>query len=165
MMSRSAADKAALVAAVELALRRMSAQGVMISQAVANKVGLASTDLECLDIIYLEGPVTAGRLAAATGLTTGAITGLVDRLEKAGFARRRRDPDDRRKVLVEALPEATARIAPLYGALQKAMQGVYARYSKAELALILDFTNRCQEVAVQEIARFGEPPRSRQGTA
>lgn len=156
MMSRGAADKAALIAALELALRRMSAQGVMISQAVATKVGLASTDLECLDIIYMEGPVTAGRLAAATGLTTGAITGLVDRLERAGFARRRRDPDDRRKVLVEAMPEAEVRIAPLYGSLAQAMHRVYARYSKAELTLILDFTTRCQEVAVQEIARLGK---------
>jgi len=156
MMSRGAADKAALIAALELALRRMSAQGVMISQAVATKVGLASTDLECLDIIYMEGPVTAGRLAAATGLTTGAITGLVDRLERAGFARRRRDPDDRRKVLVEAMPEAEARIGPLYGSLAQAMHRVYARYSKAELTLILDFTTRCQEVAVQEIAHLGK---------
>ena len=153
-MSRGGSDRAALEQALEQALRRTSAQGVMISQAVAAKVGIASSDLECLDIIYMEGPVTAGRLAEATGLTTGAITGLIDRLERAGFAERTRDPGDRRKVLVQALPAADSRIGPLYGSLQQAMQRLYARYSKAELELILDFTQRCHEVAVQETARL-----------
>ena len=86
------------------ALRKVAAQSVLLSGAVARLAGLNSTDLKCLDLLLLSGGTTAGTLAAHTGLTTGAITSVIDRMEAAGFARRRRDPDDRRRVLVEALP-------------------------------------------------------------
>ena len=80
---------------LEHAVRRSSAQGVLFGQTVANRVGLSSSDMECLDFLILEGRVTAGRLAEVTGLTTGAITGVVDRLEEAGLVRRERDDHDR----------------------------------------------------------------------
>src|SRR6476659_9033510 len=102
--------RAALMVELEHAARRSSAQGLMFSQAVAHSVGISSSDLECLDFLNLEGRVTAGRLAEVTGLTTGAITVVVDRLEKAGFVRRERDEADRRKVFIATLPENVARI-------------------------------------------------------
>src|SRR6185369_16036553 len=102
--------RAALMQELEHAARRSSAQGVVFSQAVANSVGISSSDLECLDFLNLEGRVTAGRLAEVTGLTTGAITGVVDRLEKAGLVRRERDADDRRKVFITTVPENVAKI-------------------------------------------------------
>src|SRR5215813_7664872 len=102
-----------LVAALNRAMRDASGQGVLYSQAVAERLGINSTDLECLDSVVLRGPLTAGELADATGLTTGAITGVIDRLERAGFARRERDKDDRRRVLVRAQQAAIKRIAPL----------------------------------------------------
>src|ERR1700756_1345431 len=83
--------RAALMQELEEAMRRSSAQGVLYGQVVANVAGIANSDLECMDILYLEGRVTAGRLAEVTGLTTGAITGVVDRLEKAGLGRREGD--------------------------------------------------------------------------
>ena len=83
--------RAVLLQELEHAMRRSSAQGVLYGQAVASVAGISNSDLECMDILYLEGRVTAGRLAEVTGLTTGAITGVVDRLEKAGFVRRKRD--------------------------------------------------------------------------
>ncbi|MGY4376746.1 hypothetical protein ACVWZ3_004385 [Bradyrhizobium sp. i1.3.6] len=73
-MSRTKA-RAALLQELEEAMRRSSAQGVLYGQTVANVAGIANSDLECMDILYLEGRVTAGRLAEVTGLTTGAITG------------------------------------------------------------------------------------------
>jgi DNA-binding MarR family transcriptional regulator len=76
-----------------------------------------STDLECLDHI-LRGPITASRLAEVTGLTTGAITGVIDRLERVGLARRERDPDGRRKIMVRVLPAVGERIAPLFAPLK-----------------------------------------------
>ena len=82
--------RAALLQELEEAMRRSSAQGVLFGQAVANVAGISGSDLECIDILYLEGRVTAGRLAEVTGLTTGAITGVIDRLEKAGYVRRER---------------------------------------------------------------------------
>src|SRR6266702_4555570 len=96
-LSRAKA-RVALLGELEEAMRRSSAQGVLYGQTVANVAGIANSDLECMDILYLEGRVTAGRLAEVTGLTTGAITGVVDRLEKAGLVRRERDENDRRKV-------------------------------------------------------------------
>src|ERR671932_2481021 len=78
-------------------------------QAVADALGVNRTDMRCTDVLEREGPVTAGRLAEATGLTTGAITTVIDRLERGGFARPLRDPDDRRRVRVDLTPEARER--------------------------------------------------------
>src|SRR5262244_1335788 len=96
---------------LEHAMRRASGIGAIFSQAVADYAGISNSDLECLDFLNLEGRVTAGRLAEVTRLTTGAITGVIDRLEKAGFVRRERDESDRRKVFIVVVPEATAKIA------------------------------------------------------
>src|SRR5262249_58321839 len=97
--------RAALMQELEEAMRRSSAQGVLYGQVVANVAGIANSDLECMDILYLEGRVTAGRLAEVTGLTTGAITGVVDRLEKAGLVRRERDDFRRRQGFLPPPPE------------------------------------------------------------
>src|SRR5712672_4038437 len=103
---------------LENALRRSSAQGVIFGQTVAGRLGISSSDLECLDFLNLEGRVTAGRLAEVTGLTTGAITGVVDRLEKAGLVRRERDDHDRRKVFIATVPETAMKIGELYVPMQ-----------------------------------------------
>jgi len=132
---------AALLKELEEAMRRSSAQGVLFGQTVANVAGISNSDLECLDFLNLEGRVTAGRLAEVTGLTTGAITGVVDRLEKAGFVRRERDEADRRKVFIVVVPEATARIGQFYVPMQQAMHKLWSSYSEAELRLLLRFAN------------------------
>src|SRR5690625_7182278 len=80
--------------------RRASTATIMFHQAIAEKAGISGTDHKYLDILFQEEAVTAGRLAELTGLTTGAVTGIIDRLEKKGLVKRERDPDDRRKVLV-----------------------------------------------------------------
>src|SRR3981189_1814915 len=125
--------RAALMQELEHAVRRSSAQGVIFGQTVASRVGISSSDLECLDFLNLEGRVTAGRLAEVTGLTTGAITGVVDRLEKAGLGRRERDAIDRRKVFIAIVPENVARIGKFYVHMQRAMQNVFGSYTDAEL--------------------------------
>src|SRR5260370_6247485 len=102
--------RAARLMELEHAMRRSSAQGVLYGQTVANVAGISGSDLDCMDFLNLEGRVTAGRLAEVTGLTTGAITGVVDRLEKAGLVRRERDADARRKGYLRTLPEDLARI-------------------------------------------------------
>ncbi|MBR0695797.1 MarR family transcriptional regulator [Bradyrhizobium lablabi] len=122
-------------------MRRSSAQGVMFGQAVANVAGISNSDLECMDILYLEGRVTAGRLAEVTGLTTGAITGVVDRLEKAGYVRRERDASDRRKVFISVVPEKAAEIGKFYVPMQQAMEKVWSGYTDDELRLLLRFAN------------------------
>ena len=131
--------RAALLQELEEAMRRSSAQGVLFGQTVANVAGISGSDLECLDFLNLEGRVTAGRLAEVTGLTTGAITGVVDRLEKAGFVRRERDETDRRKVFIATVPENVATIGRYYVPMQAAMHKVWSSYSEAELHLLLRF--------------------------
>src|SRR3954452_3373954 len=131
--------RAALMEELEHAARRSSAQGVMFSQAVADCTGISSSDLECLDFLNLEGRVTAGRLAEVTGLTSGAITGVVDRLEKAGLVRRERDADDRRKVFIATVPETIAKIGRFYEHMQRAVLKDWESYTDAELQLLLRF--------------------------
>src|ERR1700687_1948169 len=113
--------RAALMEELEHAVRRSSALGVLFGQTVASRVGISSSDLECLDFLNLEGRVTAGRLAEVTGLTTGAITGVIDRLEKAGLGRRQRDSQDRRKVFIVIVPENVAKIGRLYEPMRRAV--------------------------------------------
>jgi DNA-binding MarR family transcriptional regulator len=135
------------------AMRRSSGLGVVFSQAVARKLGIGASDLECIDIIALGNEVTAGELASATGLTTGAVTGIIDRLERAGYVRRERDLADRRKVHVKMLPRAMAKAAAHYGPLAVAVDGVLAGYTDSELTLLLGFFTRSTEVMQREIER------------
>src|SRR5262245_5339458 len=127
-------ERARLLQALEGEIRTMSTRTVMLSQVIAGRLGLSPTDLETLERLEAHGPVTAGRLSELTGLTTGAITGLVDRLEQAGFVRRARDPDDRRRVIVHLVSERARRIGKLFESVSRAMAEVHARYSDAELA-------------------------------
>src|SRR3974377_1684140 len=97
-MSTKTRRRRELEAALNAAMRDVSGQGVLYSQAVAGRLGMNSTDLECLDHIS-RGPLTAGRLAELTGLTTGAITGVIDRLAGGGLAPRRPAPPRARGTL------------------------------------------------------------------
>jgi DNA-binding MarR family transcriptional regulator len=95
-------------------------------------------------------------------LTTGAITGVIDRLEKAGFARRERDTEDRRRVLVRPLPDVERRMAPLYASLQRSMMALWSRYSEQELALLIAFLARSYAICCEDNARLrGETPAGR----
>lgn len=139
-MSRTKA-RAALLQELETAMRKSSAQGTLFAQAVAEHAGISSSDMDCMDFLNMEGRMTAGRLAELTGLTTGAITGVVDRMEKAGFVRRERDDSDRRKVFITPVPERLAEIGRFYELLQHAMQKQSGAYSDAELKLLLRYAS------------------------
>ena len=151
---------------LEHALRRSSAQGVIFGQTVANTIGISGSDLECLDFLNLEGRVTAGRLAEVTGLTTGAITGVIDRLEKAGLVRRERDPADRRKVFIAIVPENVARIGRFYEHMQRGMVKLWEQYSDAELRLLLEFASKGYETmlaATEELKSMVETSKPKSG--
>lgn len=137
-------------------VRRMGAQSVIVSQTVAARFGLNTTDLECLDLIQLEGKASAGQLAAATGLTSGATTALIDRLERAGYVERFDDPADRRRVLVRIRKGSIDEIAKAYGPMQKRMFALWSGYSEAELAVIEDFLSRSLELSVECVADLGK---------
>jgi DNA-binding MarR family transcriptional regulator len=133
-------------------MREASGLGVVFSSVVADHLGISSRDLECLDMIVLKGRVTAGELAAATGLTTGAITGLIDRLEKARFACRERDDRDRRKVFVRALPRVETDIMPLYASLQSRMHALMDELSDQDIDRLLAFFSASRDALLSEIA-------------
>jgi DNA-binding MarR family transcriptional regulator len=105
----------------------------------------------------MTGPITAGRLAELTGLTTGAITGVVDRLERAGYVRRVKDPRDRRRVIVELVSKkAMAEIAPLYAGMAQAVDKLCARYSDEQLAVVLDFVVHANPLTQEAITSLRE---------
>jgi DNA-binding MarR family transcriptional regulator len=139
---------------LEHAVRRASAQGVIFGQTVADCAGISNSDMDCLDFLILEGRVTAGRLAEITGLTTGAITGVVDRLEKAGFVRRERDANDRRKVFIAPIPENIAKFGKLYEHMQRAMLKEWEAYSDAELRLLLRFATKSYQTMLTATAEL-----------
>ena len=130
-------------------------------QAVADAMGVNRTDMRITDVLDREGAVTAGRLAEATGLTSGAITTAIDRLEAAGMARRRPDPADRRHVLVELTSEAKARGYSLYGGHAKFGERLFRRYNEEQLRLLLAFVREGREFNEQEAAKLEEQNRAR----
>ena len=156
--ARRRPSRAELLQLLDGVLRRVSAQSVLLSDAVANQVGVNSTDLECLDLLFLAGPTTAGQLAEHAGLTTGAMTAVIDRLERAGFVRRTHDSSDRRRVLVEVLPRALDRIQPLYQPLAAAMERVHRSYTAAQLEVIADYLSRATEVGAAHITWLNAQP-------
>jgi DNA-binding MarR family transcriptional regulator len=155
---RSPASRPQLLTGLDEAIRKLSAQSVLISDLVATRVGLNSTDLECLDLLYLAGATTAGRLSAHTGLTTGATTAAIDRLERAGFVARRRDPNDRRVVLVEVLGHCGPHIEPFYRPLQELLTKVNRRYDNGELTTVVRYLTEALEAGARHVAWLQTQP-------
>jgi DNA-binding MarR family transcriptional regulator len=133
-------------------------------QAVADAIGINRTDLRCLDVIQRDGPVPAGRLADETGLTTGAITTVLDRLERAGFARRVRDPTDRRRVLVEVTPEAFAGEVNFYGEHIAASEYAYRDYTEEQLEMLLGWVRAGRELNERAAAKLEAQTRAERDT-
>jgi DNA-binding MarR family transcriptional regulator len=152
-VSREPSTRARLLAELEREIRLMGARSVLLSQAIASRLGLSPTDLETLDLLHAHGPLTAGRLAELTGLTTGAITGMVDRLERAGLVRRERDAKDRRRVIVHLVAERARAIARMYEPLARGMAELHGRYTTEQLALMVDYTRRGNAIALEHIER------------
>jgi DNA-binding MarR family transcriptional regulator len=122
--------------------RQSSTATIMFHQAIADRLGLNVTDHKCMDLLLMTGARTAGELAEMTGLTTGAITAVVDRLEKAGFVRREDDLHDRRRVIVQAVPKRCRDIERLFEPFAATFEELGGRYNDEELVVILDFMTR-----------------------
>ena len=146
--------KQALIAELNRAAREASGMGNLFAAAVADRLRVNPTDVECLGIIQAGDAVTAGDLARATGLTTGAITGIIDRLEKAGLACRARGAEDRRKVYVRTTAAGRAKAAALYGPLGRAFDRLAAKHSAAEIALLTRYFDESRALILAEISRL-----------
>jgi DNA-binding MarR family transcriptional regulator len=136
--------------------RIMSTQTVFLHQAIAQSAGLNATDTKCMDLI-LRGPggsVTAGWLSEITGLTTGAITHILDRLEKREFIERVRDTQDRRKIFVRVRPESLQPLIPKYEAIGRAYMSLAEQYNDKDLQLICDYLEKTSELSQRELAKI-----------
>lgn len=153
----SSRKRDALIIRVAMELgRELSTTSIFFHQAIAGKLGLNVTDTRCFELMsrYVQGPITAGDLSRAAGLTTGAITGILDRLEKAGLVERFRDASDRRKVFVRPRLEALQRVGRLYAGLAAASLKHASRYSTKQLELINDYLEGSLQVLREQSAKF-----------
>lgn len=128
-----------------MAARAYGISGILFRNALARKLGLNMTDGQCLSILGITGVSSPKELARYTGLTSGSTTAMLDRLEKAGFIRRKPNPEDRRGVLIE-ITETWGEVAGgLVAGIQEAQKALIADYSDEELAVITDFLIRFAE--------------------
>jgi DNA-binding MarR family transcriptional regulator len=151
------AERASLAMTFAGGIRQTGSLMVLMTQAAADRIGINATDLNCLNILSFSGKLTAGELAKATGLTTASITGVVDRLEQAGFVRRERDVQDRRRVVIHPDTErALGTIAPVFGPMLGAMQRLADQYTDDELRLIVEFYAQLRGILRDHLARLRE---------
>jgi len=140
-------------------LRELAASLDALTNAASPHAGLNRTDIRALDIINMQEGLTAGQLAARLKLTTGAITGVLDRLERAGHARRTHDQDDRRRVMVEPTAEARRYGSVVFGELGRELDDLLERYSRRERDLIDSFLRSINDIVAQRADELsdGEP--------
>ena len=121
------------------------------NESLAKTLKLSRTDMRCLELIGRLGPLTAGRLAEESGLTTGAVTFILDRLEEAGMVTRRRDTEDRRRVWVEIEPDAQQRLAEMQRPVAEQMREVTQHFKADELAIVRDYMRQAKEVFQRQV--------------
>ena len=146
-MSRQS-PKERLIAELLEQFRISGSQNHAFDNVASDRLGINRTDLACLDVITRFGPVTAGEIAAEAGLTTGAVTAVVDRLERAGYARRAR-----RRVMIEATPEFLRRAKPIWGPTAADWQRMIRRYTTQDLALMVKMMRAGNEIEARHIDR------------
>jgi DNA-binding MarR family transcriptional regulator len=146
-------SREAIKRAIEMEVRASQNQTDLFDEAAAELMGINRTDQRCIEILDRGGPMTAGELATASGLTTGAITVVLDRLERSDYARRVRDTDDRRRVLVELTAKARREIERIYGPLGETYAQQIEQYTTEQLLVILDYVSRGHELVDQQLER------------
>ncbi|MFF2011656.1 MarR family winged helix-turn-helix transcriptional regulator [Streptomyces sp. NPDC058195] len=157
MPQKPQTGRGALMAELTVESRRYMAAYALFNQAVADYLRLHPTDLQCLNLLGLEAvPVTTGRIAELTGLTTGSATRLVDRLERGGYVTRARDTVDRRRVLVTLVPERMAEIGAVWGRLNGAWAAMFDAYDDEELALLITHMRRTVELSARQVEALRE---------
>lgn len=132
------------------AVRLFIAGSSLFSQRVAEKLGLHPTDLQFLNLLELLGPMTPGALAQCSGLSSGGVTVVLDRLEKAGYVRRSSNPADRRSVLAGIVSARQKRVTSNYDAVQQQFESMLAGFSQRELEIVLRFLSAAIATRPQE---------------
>jgi DNA-binding MarR family transcriptional regulator len=157
-MSHSPQSRQVLIDALAEGVRAYQRSTDALDDAVAAHLGINRTDLRCLDWLF-DGPLAAGQLAEAAGLSSAAMTTLIDRLEAKGYVRRVRATDDRRKVLVEMTEHCRQVLGQLYGPIVVDGFTLLDRFSEADLALLRDYLAASRDLTDRHAARIrGLPP-------
>lgn len=152
-MSTPESERTRLLAALSLAGRKHSDAAVMYHSALAEQVGLGPSEWKTLSLLEREGPLTAGDLSDRSGLAPASVTGIIDRLENAGWVHRTRDPRDRRRVIVTLDAEATAeKYGFMFAGLARRLEEIYRDYSEEQIELITQVFERVAR-ALREAAR------------
>ncbi|WP_282943420.1 MarR family transcriptional regulator [Paenibacillus sp. RC67] len=142
-------------------MRGLGTRTVLYQQNVAASLGLYNNDYISIDILHEKGPITAGELSKLTGLTTGSVTALIDRLEKNGFVRRQHDPNDRRKVIIVPLYENKEEVSNTYLPLHSEMVKLASTYTDEELELITQFLGKASAVLDEQIHQLSSKSRGK----
>ncbi|MCM3446191.1 MULTISPECIES: MarR family transcriptional regulator [Bacillus] len=134
--------------------RKMATRTILFHQAAAQSLGLFPTDLKSADILNEAGPMTAGELGKKTGLSTGSVTALIDRLEKAGYVMRKKDPEDKRRVIIVPLTAGKANVKKLFSSLSQSTISLCRQYKEEELQLIFDFLGKATDMMEDELEKL-----------
>lgn len=137
----SSTGKQAIIREILAALRAIDGDIERVEELAASRLGINLTDFRCLDVLSRGQPMTAGQLADEAGLTTGAATALIDRLEHSGYVERRRDPTDRRRVLVAPTRRSMEKVWPFFEGIVASSTAILNRFSLAELRIIVRFVS------------------------
>ena len=135
-------------------MRRLSTAAVLFHHALAERLGLGPTDLKCYDLLRERGTLTGTDLAVLTGLTTGGVTGVVARLERAGFVRRAADPRDGRKQILSPVDNRTHEVHAVFRGLHDELAAVLDEYDARQLWTIADFLSRATVLLRRQIGQL-----------
>ncbi|MDP9743398.1 UNVERIFIED_ORG: DNA-binding MarR family transcriptional regulator [Bacillus sp. B2I3] len=149
-MSSDNRVNSALLESLTHRLQRYGMRSVLFQQNMAQKIGVSHTDLKSAEILNETGPITAGELSKITGLSTGSVTALINRLEKSGYVKRERDQLDGRKVMIMPIPERQEQIKSHYQSLSMATKDLCSAYNEQELILINQFVEEITKIMDKE---------------
>jgi len=145
----STTNRSALHAALNGQIRLFIAGAILFHQKLADRMGLHLTDMQCINLLDLLGSVTPGKLADCMGLTTGGVTVMLDRLEKAGLVTREPNPGDRRSVLVVVNPKKLRKIQGLYEGINQEVEAFFSETPEAELQVVLNFLSKINTMRLE----------------
>lgn len=148
-------DNEPLATRVIIGARNYGIGSVLFRHAVGTKLGVNATDMECLGVIFFKGIATPKELSEYTGLSSGATTAMLDRLEKSGMVERHPNPNDRRSTLIVVVKKAAKKIEPLFRSVRKAQEAIVSSYSEEELKIIDDFFQKSAQMWEQERKKLG----------
>jgi DNA-binding MarR family transcriptional regulator len=155
-MSSVTSSQRRLTNVVKQALREVSLRLVLLNHQVGARLKLRDVDFDCLHLLHQHGPVSPGTLAKLAGLHPATMTGVLDRLERAGWVTRDRDPGDRRAVVIRGVRGRGGEVLQLYGGMSSSMDEICAAYTPEQLEVIADFLRRTAAAGQEAVDKLGE---------